>query len=126
MKNYRLSRAWREVENGFGILANRFQVLLTTMNQAPSTVRLIVKTCIVLHNLMRIRYPRLQDAQLDRPEGQNCQFMAESWRQGINLDDVHAAKGNNRLSKEGKKQRNLLKHWLNSPAGKVSWQDSMI
>ncbi|KAH3874895.1 hypothetical protein DPMN_038151 [Dreissena polymorpha] len=27
------------------------------MNHSPSTVRLIVKTCCILHNLMRIRYP---------------------------------------------------------------------
>ncbi|KAH3787797.1 hypothetical protein DPMN_165926 [Dreissena polymorpha] len=29
------------------------------MNHNPSTVRLIVKTCCILHNLMRIRYPTM-------------------------------------------------------------------
>ncbi len=124
--NYRLSRARRVVENAFGILANRFQVLLTTMNQAPSTVRLIVKACMVLHNLMIIRYPGIQNAQLDRAEGQNRPFTPGSWRRSRNVEDTHVAQGNNRLSKEGKKQRNLLKHWVNSPAGDVPWQDMMI
>ena len=54
--NYRLSRTRRVVENSFSILTNRFQVLLTTMQHHPSTVKVIVKACIVLHNLMRLRY----------------------------------------------------------------------
>ena len=53
--NYRLSRARRVVENTFGILANRFQVLLTTMNHRHGTVRLIVKACVLIHNIMRSR-----------------------------------------------------------------------
>ena len=53
--NYRLPRARRVVENAFGILANRFQVLLSTMQHHPSTVKLIVKACLILHNLMRTR-----------------------------------------------------------------------
>ena len=53
--NYRLSQARRVVENAFGILANRFQVLLSTMQHHPSTVKLIVKACLILHNLMRTR-----------------------------------------------------------------------
>ncbi|XP_029287077.1 protein ALP1-like [Cottoperca gobio] len=66
--NYKLSRARRVVENTFGILSNRFQVLLSTMQHHPSTVKLIVTTCVILHNMMRMRHPRLQNQQLDRAE----------------------------------------------------------
>ncbi|KAG0710409.1 putative nuclease HARBI1 [Chionoecetes opilio] len=72
--NYRLSRARRVVENAFGILANRFQVLLSTMLHEADTVRLLVKTCVILHNLMRSRYPVMQNRLVDveRPNGVWC------------------------------------------------------
>ena len=124
--NYRLSRARRVVENAFGILANRFQVLLTTMQHHPSTVKVIVKACIVLHNLMRIRYPGLQNQQLDHAENMSRDFIPGSWRQDRNLEDTHTVAGSNTSTKTGKKQRNLLKHWANSSAGAVPWQDRMI
>ena len=41
------------VESSFGILVNRFRVLLTTMEQRPKVVRDIVLTCVVLHNMLR-------------------------------------------------------------------------
>ena len=63
--NYRLYRARRVVENAFGILANRFQALLTIMCHHADTVRLIVKDCILLHNVMRSRYPVLQNRLVD-------------------------------------------------------------
>lgn len=124
--NYRLSRARRVVENAFGILANRFQVLLTTMQHHPSTVKLIVVACMVLHNMMRIRYPGLQNKQLDRAENQNRQLVLGAWRQGLNLTDIQRVTGPNTASKDGKKQRNLIKHWVSSPAGEVPWQYRMI
>jgi len=123
--NYRLSRARRVVENSFGILANRFQVMLTTMCHHADTVRLIVKTCILLHNLMRTRYPVLQNRLVDI-QGQDGHVQPGAWRDGRNLDDTVNPTAPNRASKEGKKLRNLIKHWVNSEPGAVPWQDRMI
>lgn len=124
--SYRLSRARRVVENAFGILANRFRILLTAMGHAPSTSRLIVKTCVILHNLMRIRYPALQNQQLDCENPINRDLIPGEWRRGPNLQDTVNVAANNIDSKRGKMQRNLIKHWVNSPAGSVAWQDRMI
>jgi hypothetical protein len=48
---YRLSRARRVVENAFGILANRFRCLLTTMCFDKKNAECVVLTACVLHNL---------------------------------------------------------------------------
>ena len=63
--NYRLSRARRVVENAFGILAIHFQILLSSLQHEPSTVKLIVTTCMVIHNLVRMCYSGLQNQELD-------------------------------------------------------------
>ena len=123
--NYRLSRARRIVENAFGILANRFQCLLTTMRQDPKTVGSIVMACCCLHNLMRLRYPALQNAALDQ-EDENHQLIPGAWREGANLDDMNQVVGGNIDTREAKKQRHYLKHYYNSEAGSVPWQAQMI
>ena len=51
---YRLSRARRCAENAFGILANRWCCLLTTLLQEePQTVEIMVNACITLHYMLR-------------------------------------------------------------------------
>ncbi|KAK9711426.1 DDE superfamily endonuclease [Popillia japonica] len=51
--NYRLSRARRIVENAFGILTNRFQVLQKDINLEVSKVQDVALACCVLHNYIK-------------------------------------------------------------------------
>ena len=123
--NYRLSRARRVVENAFGILANRFRCLLSTLQQKPETVKSIVLATVCLHNLMRIRYPGVQNALVDR-EGEDHQVVPGAWRDEQVLVEVDNVRGPTSETRRGKRQRILLKHFVNSEAGAVPWQRDMI
>jgi len=52
--NYRLSRARRVIENAFGILTVRWQILLNTICLNPENTIAIVKAVICLHNFIMI------------------------------------------------------------------------
>lgn len=49
---YRLARARRIVESAFGILANRFRILLNPINLSVDKVEQITLSCVVLHNFV--------------------------------------------------------------------------
>ena len=123
--NYRLSRGRRIVENAFGILANRFRCLLTTMQQTPETVAMIVEACVCLHNQIRMWAPGMFQADADH-EDENHQVVPGAWRNGRQMDDVNNPVGGNRASKAAKAQRAYLKHYYNSTTGSVEWQERMI
>ena len=52
--NYRLSCVCRVVEKAFGIMANRFGCLLTTINQSKATSIVLAMVCIMVLWMMRI------------------------------------------------------------------------
>lgn len=56
--NSRLSRGRRVVENAFGILANRFRVLLQPINLSRDKVVLITQACCALHNFLKQEDPQ--------------------------------------------------------------------
>ena len=123
--NYRLSRGRRIVENAFGIMASRWRVLLTTMLQGPDVVRTLVETCVVLHNLMRLRFPGLQNRHMDL-EDDDHNVIPGDWRQNAAMAEVEQVNAPNRDTREAKQQREYLRLYLGSPAGSVPWQDRMI
>ncbi len=123
--NYKLSGARRVVENAFGILANRFQCLLTTLKQQPHNVESIILACVCLHNITRMIYPGDQNALLDR-EDENHQVIPGSWPDEVNLQDIEDVRDSNYPSKAEKQQRLYLKHYYSASVGRVPWQDNII
>uniref|UniRef100_UPI00358E636F putative nuclease HARBI1 n=1 Tax=Myxine glutinosa TaxID=7769 RepID=UPI00358E636F len=122
--NYRLSRGRRIVENAFGMLAHRWRCILTTMQQEHKTVKNILSACLCLHNMMWIRYPRLQNRNVDR-EGNDHQIIPGACRNKPVLQDMQNVQGGNRATREAKAVRVYLKHYYNN-VGSVPWQDEMI
>lgn len=123
--NYRISRGRRVVENAFGILASRWQALLTTLQQYPKVAVVVVEAAICLHNLMRMRYPGLQNMELDEDDASHKMVPGE-WRNHAPLHQLQLVRGPNQATTEAKRQREYLRLYFNSPAGAVPWQHDMI
>ena len=110
----------RVVENAFGILVSRFTVMRTTIEVPRATVREVVFTCVVLHNILR---SQCQGQPGDQQSGDD------------NDDDVPgdcgliggAAGGGQDINpaREAKRQRDYLRDYFNNE-GAVAWQDGRI
>ena len=103
-------------------MALRWQVLLTIMQQRTETVQLIVNTCMVLHNMMRTRYPGHHQTLVDQ-EDANGNLIPGDWRRNANMEQ---ARDPTRESTKAKQEREYLKLYFNSSAGSVPWQDNMV
>ena len=90
------------VENTFGISGNGFQCLSGTMRQEHTTVTTLVTTVMCLHNIMRMRYPGLQNAALDQEDSEH-----------------HLIPGS-------RERRIYLKNYCCSSGGRVPWQEDIL
>ena len=123
--NYRTSRARRVVENTFGIMAMRFRCLLTPLAVQPENAIVITKACVILHQIMRLRYPGLQNADMDQ-EAANGQIIRGAWRDAAMMAEMREVQRAPRETRDGKLLRTALKHYYNSEAGSVPWQEAAL
>ena len=119
--NYRISRGRRVVENAFGILVSRFRVMRTTIELPPETVREMVMTCVVLHNILRSQYQGQPAGQQPGGDDDDDDVPGD-----CGLIGGAAGGGQDRNpAREAKRQRDYLKDYFNNE-GAVAWQDGRI
>lgn len=105
--NYRLSRARQILENAFGILSNRFRILLNTINLSPEKAETITLTCCILHNYLTTTSPAYtEDNEESNLENLSLQGGCHSSRDAITIRDKFC-------------------QYFNS-VGTVEWQDRAI
>ena len=88
---------------------------------SPENAESVTRGAVVLHNIMRDRYPQQQNADLEEPEGG-----PGSWHTANVLPDVEAVGRGPKQNQEGQKLREYLKHYYCSPVGSVPWQEAAI
>ena len=119
--NYRISKGRRVVENAFGILVSRFRVMRTTIELLPETVREVVMTCVVLHNILRSQYQGQPAGQQPGEDDDDDDVPGD-----CGLIGGAAGGGQDRNpAREAKRQRDYLKDYFNNE-GAVAWQDGRI
>lgn len=125
--NYRLSRARRVVENAFGILANRFRVLMTAINLAPEKVETLTLTCCLLHNYLRCHTEAYTPpGSLDTEHPLSHAVQPGKWRSEPKCLENLKKQGSNHSKETAKLYREYIKDYLNSSVGSVPWQNNMI
>lgn len=109
--NYRLSRARRIVECAFGILANRWRVLLHTIHLSPEKVELITLTCVVLHNFLTTESSGYTE-QIGTDSQDNLQPILN--------------RASNTSKQTARSIREEYRDYFNSDDGRVPWQDQAV
>ena len=108
--NYRISRGRKVVENAFGILVSRFRVMMTTIELPPETVRGVVMTCVVLHNILRRQYQGQHGAQQPGGDDDDDDVPGDGRLIGGDADGGH----DRNPAREAKRLRDYLKDYFNN------------
>ncbi len=92
--NYRKSHCRRVCENVFGMLANRYACLLSVIKFQPNIATNIILAAICCHNLMRMRYPAIQNAAMDHEDDNNNVIPGEWHRRNTWGQELQHINGN--------------------------------
>jgi hypothetical protein len=127
--NYRLSRAWRVIENTFGILTTKFWIFRRAILAKPDKVGKIAKATCCLRNYLWI-YEMQNSASncfycppgyIDR-EDTDGNIIPGNWRlqnSGALQSTQHL--GSNTYSSTAANLRDTLRDFMVSHEGEVSW-----
>jgi hypothetical protein len=119
--NYRLSRARRVVENAFGILANRFQILQRDINLHVEKVQSITLACCALHNYIKQKDgKKFYMGGIDGENTTNISFTEGDWRPNVYMTNLERCAGN-RSADEPIQIRKCFTNYFNNE-GFVPWQ----
>ncbi|XP_046622671.1 protein ALP1-like [Neodiprion virginianus] len=125
--NYRLSRVRRTVENAFGILANRWRVLLSTISLSVQKVERITYACVLLHNYL-INKSNNDSSQWYVPHNYRISTRVDSNCNAVQLSEGQNASlylRNNRSSNEVLEIRDKFCEYFNT-TGIVPFQYTAI
>ena len=131
--NYRLSPAWRLIENVFGIWSARWRIFKRPIIAETKTVELYIKAMIYLHNWLRnfdctddssasdhYNPPGFTDTeQSEIPDGS---IQDAQWRQEEGGFQPVRHTGSNMYSTDAAGGRQKFTEYFSSPEGSVQWQ----
>lgn len=129
--NYRLSRARRCVENAFGILVQRFQVLRAPIRTSIETSDVIVLATISLHNWLMTDRKRRENyctaGLTDKEDLNNLTFTSGSFRKEPPSNGLLplAQQGGHKSTNASQKIRDTLCSYFSSD-GQRTWQRKML
>jgi DDE superfamily endonuclease len=124
--NYRLSRARMVIENSFGILAARWRIFQKPIQADLTLVKLVVKTCVILHNFL-IDQNDTNGLTFDREE--NGEEIRGNWRSSTNQDTGMINinhQGSNNATAEAFQIRDNYREYFISNDGKLQWQETYV
>lgn len=125
--NFRICLGRRIVENAFGILANRFQVLQTTIKTRLENTEIIVLACCALYNyLRRTSSTYLTPISVDWEDTEIGLLTEGEWRQSVRK--LVGMKPRNRSGKEISLTEIIQGYYRDfyNDEGKVEFQERMI